>query len=325
MLITKSDDARILKEFKPVRLEFFVDKKGGFHAEEVVAFDCRIFNPTGIECESAGGHKIPRKIVEAPRGLWHLDDLTPAQFEAYCEALGVYDGTEKKGDYKEQSRRRSIKRLRGYVLGTQDLNLFVTLTLSPEKVDRTNYGEAVDRVGRWLDNRVRRKGLKYVLVPELHEAGGIHFHGFFNSAAVKREKSGLKRDIHAKKGEYKNFRPEVEPNRKGKIVYNLPEFDIGFTTAIRLGLKWEDRKRAVEYCLKYMEKGADKVGGRWYLHGGDLGGAKYAYFDYGEAGRWAETFEGLQGAEFNITDRLRCKVLTGPVLDKICMNMQILA
>lgn len=124
---------------------------------------------------------------------------------------------------------------------------FVTLTLDPEKINRYDPVEVVRKMSQWCDNRVRRKGLKYILVPEHHKDGAIHFHGFFNDA-LQAVPAGLK-------------------DKSGHEVYNLPDWSLGFTRAVRL---YGDYHAAVGYTCKYIGKGTGKIGGRWYYSGGDL-------------------------------------------------------
>lgn len=155
------------------------------------------------------------------------------------------------GDDKEaamRSVRRARAKVRELALCTS-FRWFVTLTLDAKKVDRYNMDEVVKRMRIWLDNRVRRKGLAYVLVPEHHKDGAIHFHGFFNDA-LPAVYSGHK----------------TEYDRK---VYNLPDWDFGFTTAIEL---YGEYSRAIGYVCKYIGKDLEKgkVGGRWYYSGGVL-------------------------------------------------------
>ncbi len=61
------------------------------------------------------------------------------------------------------------------------------LTLDPARVNRYDVREVTRHLNHWLDNQVRRKGLAYVLVPERHKDGAIHFHGFFNDALEARD------------------------------------------------------------------------------------------------------------------------------------------
>lgn len=159
----------------------------------------------------------------------------------------------------ECSSERALRRARAQV---RDLALctpfryFVTLTLDKSKIDRYDMAEITRRLNVWLDNRVRRKGLAYVLVPEYHKDGAIHFHGFFNDA-LRAVDSG-------------------RCDSRGHSVFNLPDWTYGFTTAIEL---YGDYHAAVSYVCKYIGKGSTKIGGRWYYSGGQLGRPIVEYVD----------------------------------------------
>lgn len=146
----------------------------------------------------------------------------------------------------ERAMRRARANVRRLALANQ-FEWFVTLTLDPEKIDRYDPAEVVRRMGIWADNRVRRKGLRYILVPEHHKDGAIHFHGFFNDA-LEAVDSG-------------------HTDKNGHTVYNLPDWELGFTRAVRL---YGDYHAAVGYTCKYIGKGTGKIGGRWYYSGGAL-------------------------------------------------------
>lgn len=159
-------------------------------------------------------------------------------------------------DGVRRSLARARKKCRDYVTCNFCLSLFVTLTLNRELIDRYSYSDVIRKLNVWLDNSVRRRGLRYILIPEYHKDGAIHFHGLF-SDSLRKVDSGHK--------------------RKGKVVYNL-DFPYGFTTAIYI--EGEDSNRKVaNYCLKYMTKTDNKVGGRWYLHGGKLAEPLCEYYN----------------------------------------------
>ena len=131
-----------------------------------------------------------------------------------------------------------------------DLSIFVTFTQSPELVnDRYDYKEAVRRLGMWLDNRVRRHGLKYIMVPELHQDGAIHWHGLLSENGLDLVDSGHR-------------------DRKGEIIYNVKNWHWGFTTATRV----KDHGACCRYVSKYISKQMEggTIGGRYWLHGGAL-------------------------------------------------------
>lgn len=189
-----------------------------------------------------------------------------------------------------------------------DWRFFVTLTLDAAKVDRYDVAAITRRLNTWLDNHVRRDGLAYVLVPERHKDGAIHFHGFFNGALRAVDSGTIDR------GKGKPQRPRSAKQRAdwiaagGRIVYNLPAWDFGFTTAIEL---YGNRRAAVGYVSKYIAKQMQpdgtpgKIGGRWYYSGGALRrpGVEYCDVDM-------EAYAGYDGFEF-VIDALgaKCKII----------------
>lgn len=164
---------------------------------------------------------------------------------ADCHSQSV--DAERKADNLVRAQRRARSALRDYALSNR-FDIFVTLTLDKEKIDRYDMSVIVKRLNIWLDNNVRRKGLRYVLVPELHKDGAVHFHGLFNDCLAKEDSGHSTAD--------------------GRTVYNLPSWDYGFTTAIPLT---GDYSQVVTYVSKYVTKQTEKVGGRWYYSGGELG------------------------------------------------------
>lgn len=178
-------------------------------------------------------------------------DLSPKPPKAAKKSRTKADGEGKpKAPPKPENLERAMRRARAKVRQlalANEFEWFVTLTLDPEKINRYDPVEVVRKMSQWCDNRVRRKGLKYILVPEHHQDGAIHFHGFFNGA-LEAVDSGL-------------------TDKNGHKVYNLPDWTWGFTRAVRL---YGDYHAAVGYTTKYIGKGTGKIGGRWYYSGGDL-------------------------------------------------------
>lgn len=185
--------------------------------------------------------------------------------------------------------RRARTNVRDIALCTKFTH-FVTLTLDPAKIDRFDINEITRKLNRWLDHKVRSAGLSYVLVPERHKDGAIHFHGFFNGALEAIDSGTI-----SMPGGGKPHRPRTAAQRDqwldngGQIVYNLPAWTLGYTTAIAL---YGDYNKAVSYVCKYVGKAqggaldaadghqpAEKIGGRWYYSGGELGHPEIDYVD----------------------------------------------
>ena len=222
------------KKFGPINWTFRTDLHGAKHYAKVYVY------PSGsMDIVSSSDPDF------GPSG-WE-------QSEDYSQAL-PWDNTEdhrrKCADPETEDRQRSMRRARSKLRRmalANDFKWFVTLTLDPQKVDSHDGAAVVKKLNAWCSNMVQRKGLRYILVPERHKKGGIHFHGFFNDC-LEVVDSG-------------------HTDKQGHTIYNLPQWSLGFTTAIEL---YDDYEKAVGYVCKYVGKQGEKPAGRWYYSGGDL-------------------------------------------------------
>jgi hypothetical protein len=122
---------------------------------------------------------------------------------------------------------------------------FITFTLDASKIDRFDKPEVMKKLKVWLSDRVQRNGLKYVIFPEYHKNGAIHFHGLC-SGELKLVDSGKK-------------------TRAGQTIYNSESWKYGFSSVVKLEGPYT---RVVNYIIKYVSKENCKVFGKWYLSGG---------------------------------------------------------
>lgn len=204
-------------------------------------------------------------------GGWEASDVWAAEPRAHTRKA------EPSAEDLARSRRRAAATVREIALCTP-FDYFVTLTLDPLKIDRYSIDEAVKRMRSWLDNRVRRHGLRYILVPELHRDGAVHFHGFFNAEGCTYLDSGTLK-IPGRKSPRKIVKASTREKylqEGAQIVYNISDWSFGFSTAIPL---YGERAAAVSYVCKYVTKSPQKIGGRWYYSGGDLRRADAVYLD----------------------------------------------
>lgn len=193
-------------------------------------------------------------------------------------------GKKSEGDDQLRSMRRARAKLRRLALANE-FDFFVTLTLDQTRIDRYDPKIITKALNRWLDNMVRRNGIRYVLVPEFHtlkegeEVPAIHFHGFIAGKNLSAVDSGtIKRP-----GIKKPMRPRDEAERVqwlaacGQVVYNLPQWTLGYTTALKLHGEYP---RAVAYVCKYIGKQqGQRPMGRWYYSGGALKEPPKEYMD----------------------------------------------
>lgn len=176
------------------------------------------------------------------------------------------------GEGSAENVRRAIRRAKinafDAIMCNADIDLFATLTYSPDAVeDKASYAECYRYLNTFFSNRVQRSGLKYICAPERTKAGDVHFHFLCNSSAVKLTEA---------------ISPKTHRllTHGKKILYNLPEWKRGFSSAEYITEGEEDRAAVAKYIFKYIGKDAEnKVGGRYLLMGGDLKRPVYAYGD----------------------------------------------
>lgn len=242
--------------------------------------------------------RLPAYLEDGEPPFVYFEDEADRAEREYRElerdaiALGedVYSIDQNVAACHAASVRRSVRRARKAVRDiarSNDWAYFVTLTLSPDRVDRYDFAAIWKHLRHWLGNCVRRKGLIYLLVPEHHKDGAIHFHGFFNDAleavdsgtmSVPGRKAPVRVRSEAQRAAFERM--------GGHTVYNLPDWGWGFSTAIQL---YGERDAAISYVCKYIGKEMggpsaelgipEKIGGRWYYSGGALQRPAVEWFD----------------------------------------------
>lgn len=231
------------------RAKYIPQKDGSMRLAMVQGFSRPVFNPLGL---------VPME---------GRDEDEERIFEKTSDA-----------DKMRRASRRAKMQAFDKILCNLDLDTFATFTFADDAVmDRTSYDECYEKIKNWLSNRVQRRGLRYVVVPERHKKGGIHFHALMNSSALK-----LERARSAKSGR--------ALHHQGNPLYNVTDWPWGFTSAEKIKAADEDRVKVAKYLFKYMGKqqvGAygdeAKIGGRYFLSGGDLALPVYDYGDAPEA------------------------------------------
>lgn len=144
-----------------------------------------------------------------------------------------------------------------------DWNYFITCTIMPnEDFDRNNPQEVYKKLREWLSNNVKRKGLRYLIIPEYHpeKNEGIHFHGLVNDA-LPRVDSG-RTLFNGKAWRIEDLKAKGFYKDSLKTIYNLPTWKYGFTTAIPVS---GSPARLACYITKYITKDCKKIFGKYYL------------------------------------------------------------
>lgn len=117
---------------------------------------------------------------------------------------------------------------------------FVTLTFDDFIVDGYSHEKVTKKLTQFLDTQKHlNPDMEYLLVPELHKSGRLHFHGLFRSVP----KWSLSPAISPKTGRaiYKN----------GSPIFNLDNYRLGYTTVSKI----KNQEAVTVYISKYITKG----------------------------------------------------------------------
>jgi len=168
-------------------------------------------------------------------------------------------GWEERGGGKPEEKREidktkdklpeSISRTRAKIFELAMCNpweYFVTLTLDKARQDRYDLDLYRKRLSKFLNNLNYQKGLdiQYLLVPERHQDGAWHIHGFF--MGLPREylrPFSLEEDISRK------MRKKIKQLlRDGRRLFDFPLYRVAF------GFVSVEPIRRQEHCAKYVSK-----------------------------------------------------------------------
>jgi len=141
---------------------------------------------------------------------------------------------------QDVSQRRTKQNIVDYVL-CNDFDMFVTFSFAQ---DRYDIDKCKKDLMNWIKNAQqwhRDNGYKpfsYILVPEFHkDKKAIHFHGLFNNFLQH-----IKQSKNPKTG-----KPVVQ---KGKMVFNIPSYTLGFTNVTYI----KNKEATARYVTKYITK-----------------------------------------------------------------------
>lgn len=146
-----------------------------------------------------------------------------------------------------ETRSDSIKRAKDKIFDIAFMNesiweYMVTFTLDGNKIDRYDEKGINKKFKKWLNHQTERKNLKYLIIPERHKDGAIHFHGLINA------------DF--------NYVDSGHKDKSGRTVYNIKDYPFGFSSAVKL----DGNKIAVaKYVTKYITKGTEKIMGNFTI------------------------------------------------------------
>lgn len=179
----------------------------------------------------------------------YADGSQQVKYHNYCSVKGCAK-KEVSGVLSEEERKR--KRYNNLYNAKQNVidlayhnslikewEWFITLTFDPNEVDSKNYEQVSEKLSMFLDNlKHQNRDMRYIILPELHKSGAVHFHGIFSN--VPNLKIEEARNPKTNKLIYQN----------GTKIYNIKNYKYGFTTASKI----KNQEAVSVYISKYMTK-----------------------------------------------------------------------
>lgn len=171
----------------------------------------------------------------------------------------------RKNNIDNRERDDSIKRSRDKVFDIARLNqfeYFVTITFAGSEYEFENPEFVIKKVRNYLQNKVQRtkntdKPFKYLLIPEKHKRGGIHCHALVSNIDLidsgTRLVYGYSKPVKLDTVAKRNLKEKA-------VVYNIPSWKYGFSTAIKI----DSSNAFAFYITKYIVKGNKKIFGQYY-------------------------------------------------------------
>lgn len=155
------------------------------------------------------------------------------------------------GSGYEDDPQRSVRKTKRSVLDYALCNRFTNFATFTFAEDRYNDDRNRRRMNDWLKNQKKKmKKFGYLIVPERHEDGALHFHGM-----IKHYEGELKRSVNQK-----THKPLFD--KKHRPVFEYPGYRSGFTVVKMIDQTPEALSKAANYLVKYITKEMPRISGQ---------------------------------------------------------------
>lgn len=142
---------------------------------------------------------------------------------------------------------RAKRTVRDLILCNQ-FDYFCTFTFNAEKVDRYNYGECSKKLRRVFNNYKNRysSDFKYLIIPEFHKDGAVHFHGVVRG--IRTEDLTVPEYVWRRNLKTKEL--EQVPNTKKYVDWKYYSDKLGFFNCSAI----KNYEACARYVTKYITK-----------------------------------------------------------------------
>ena len=180
------------------------------------------------------------EIISVQKKSEFLDEMEIADYASRGEILEInYDGSRS----EHESERRAKDNFYGFAL-CNDWAYFCTFTIA--KNEHKSDDENTKKYWKMFREKLQYKhpDIKILAVPERHQQGNIHFHALLGNANLDTILL-VAVNPHTKEPIF----------RKGRQVYNLPLWDKGFSTIVKIDTAdIESQLKTINYMIEYVTK-----------------------------------------------------------------------
>lgn len=154
-----------------------------------------------------------------------------------------HNGKTSKEDLEEKSR-EYLKKVKTNIIdlaynNKDKFNYFITLTFSDQEIGEYSHEKVINLLSKWINNQKHQnKNMSYILVPEFHKSGRLHFHGLVGN--VPKWKMSKAINPHTNK--------LIKINNTQ--IYNLDNYKLGYTTISKI----KSKEKVTNYISKYATK-----------------------------------------------------------------------
>lgn len=182
-----------------------------------------------------------RKTVDYGNGNLEIITYNTPRYKGGIRHSTITPKSEISDKAQEERTKKQLhaikRRIKEYAL-TNSFQWFATLTINPSKINSHDYDKAKTTLLKWCRLLRDRYGkFNYLIIPELHKSGAVHFHALFS-------------DIPADFIEARHPKTDKPIIRNNRQVYTLNDWKYGFSECENV----DSPERTASYITKYMTK-----------------------------------------------------------------------
>lgn len=179
----------------------------------------------------------------------YKDNFVKCKKNSFATIKGFYRDNQHTGTLSdeelEEKSRKYLKQVRSNIIdlalnNKEKFEYFITLTFDMK--ENYSHDRVVDLLIKWINNQKHQnRGMSYILVPEFHKSGRLHFHGLIGNVP-KWELIECRYAGGKMKGRLKKV--------NGLQIYQLKQYKLGYVEISKI----QDPERVSNYISKYATK-----------------------------------------------------------------------